>query len=169
MSDSLEPEFPTLLVHEDGTLTVVYTGAEWRRDPDLWYQSEPVEYLVDQRGYRFDQRARRGDDQRPIEPPEWRATRQCTSAELVEMVRTHLAREGHDQQQFSSALSRVSEAEVAPWTIDYVRSLENVSPVHKPSSGSNWRAITFLLVAGIVILALAFIGLVSVMRWLFSP
>jgi len=115
-----EQSFPALLVHDDGSITILPTSDTWCCDPDLWYQSDPLEFVVDYNGARFDQEATRGADGHPFEPPTWRYTRSLSASELADLGFGHLAAEGHDPAPFRSALAVISGEQIPALLVDYI-------------------------------------------------
>jgi hypothetical protein len=120
MNAASEQRFPALLVHNDGSITILPTSDTWSCDPDLWYQSDPAEFVIDYNGTRFDQEATRGADGHPFEPPTWRRNRHLSAPELAELGFRHLAAEGHDPGPLRSALAVISERQIPALLVDYI-------------------------------------------------
>ena len=121
MSAVSEQQFPALLVHEDGSITILPTSETWSCDLDLWFWSDPLEFVVDYHGTRFDQEAvARGADGRPLQPPAWQRTRRLSGSELSELGFRHLAAEGHNPAALRSALAVVSERQIPALLVDYI-------------------------------------------------
>lgn len=123
MTEVPVPQFPALLVHDDGSVTILQAADTWSLDLDLWYWSDPSEFMVDCNSTRFDQEAVRGADGHPLEPPAWRFTRRLSGPELVEMGFRHLAAEGLDSVALRSVLADASERQIPALLVDYIRSL----------------------------------------------
>lgn len=70
--DSVNPEFPALLIHEDGSIGVLRSIDDWKFDVDQWFWSEPGEYLIDSFGRKFVQDGERAIDYRPVDVPNWK-------------------------------------------------------------------------------------------------
>lgn len=83
------PDFPALLIDDDGSVGVLDDILYWTSDVDQWYWSSAETYLVDSQGLRFDQRAERADDDRPLSVPEWVYSRALTDEELRELTQRY--------------------------------------------------------------------------------
>jgi hypothetical protein len=114
-----QPQFPALLCHDDGSISVLRDLDTWSADVDLWYFSEPSDFLVDSSGTRFDQTGERRSDGRPVHPPTWHATRALVAAEVADLVLRHLTTE-HATTAFSTIAPGASTQEI----VDYVASLD---------------------------------------------
>ena len=121
MTAPSEPQFPALLCHDDGSVTVLRDSDTWSADADLWYFSEPSEFLVDSAGTRFEQSGERRSDGRPVHPPTWHAAREVAAPEVAELVMRHLAVEHHDTAPFRSIASGASVQQI----VHYVAQLES--------------------------------------------
>src|SRR5688572_12717800 len=104
MNAALEPAFPALLVFDDGGVIAVSSLAEWSSDPDLWWV-DSSDFLVDQRGTRFDLTPNRDSKGYPTAPPIWRAIRQLSASDLADLVSRHLASERIDPAPYQAALA----------------------------------------------------------------
>ena len=126
MTAHSEPQFPALLCHDDGSLSVLHDGDTWSADVDLWYFGEPSDFLVDSAGTRFHQTGERRSDGRPAHPPTWYATRAVAAAELAELVLRHLTVEGEDTAPFHSIVPGASTQQI----VRYVAALDTDATGH---------------------------------------
>ena len=81
------PDFPVLLIENDGSVGALEDIVYWTSDVDMWFWSSEEAYIVDSLGYRFDQLAERDGSGRPVSIPEWVFTRRLTSEELRQLTR----------------------------------------------------------------------------------
>jgi hypothetical protein len=125
MNVTAEPTFPAMLVHDDGSITALRDKDTWPYDPDLWYWSEPSDYLIDYSGTYFEQTGTRGADGHPTEPPGWRALRSLPASDLRALVLSHLAAEGIDVAGFQTAAEGIAETEFSAFAVDYVLELDS--------------------------------------------
>ena len=100
-SDQLNttPEFPALIVCDDGSVGGLSHLDYWTQDVDQWFWSSPGTYLVDVLGRKFEQVGERNDSGRPLAPPTWTFIRQMDLAEIQQLV----------QPDFPSAAGGVRE------------------------------------------------------------
>ena len=49
--NSLSPEFPVLLIEDDGSVGALDDIEYWTGDVDMWFWSSAKAYIVDSRGY----------------------------------------------------------------------------------------------------------------------
>ncbi len=83
---SLQPRYPALVVHSDGSLGVMATQECWFRDIDQWFWSDAGDYLVDSEAARFDQHCVRDDGGRPLAVPEWSYTSPLSADEVYSLA-----------------------------------------------------------------------------------
>jgi hypothetical protein len=83
---NIDPVFPALLVHNDGSISGFFNLTCWTKDVDQWFWSVGGEYLVDSRGWRFDQVAERSVDLCPAAPPLWRFTQRLEEDYIQKIV-----------------------------------------------------------------------------------
>jgi hypothetical protein len=80
------PHFPALLVYDDGTFTYLPGLETWKNDLDLWFWSSIKDYLVDCRGYRFEQAGERDIEGHSVQPASWFLAGRLTDEELILLV-----------------------------------------------------------------------------------
>ena len=65
------PEFPAIIVFEDGSIGGLSHPDYWTEDVDSWFWSSAGDYLIDARGRKYEQVGDRDDSGRPLAPPTW--------------------------------------------------------------------------------------------------
>lgn len=83
----LEPTFPAIKVHRDGSLGLLLSIDYWRGDVDQWYWGDEGDYLIDSRGTKFEQEGT-WLDKRPIDVPRWKYSTELPYSALFEIAAT---------------------------------------------------------------------------------
>ncbi len=102
------PEFPALIVFDDGSVGGLSHPDYWTEDVDHWFWSSPGDYLVDVLGRKFEQLGERDDSGRPVAAPTWNFIRLLDIVEIQRLV----------QLEFPSAVGSIREIVEAVNVID---------------------------------------------------
>ncbi len=86
MSLTISPEFPCLIVEDDGSLGSLIDLSYWTDDVDMWFWGGRDAYLIDQRGWRFEQVCERSSDGRPLDVPLWKFCAECDAGFVRELL-----------------------------------------------------------------------------------
>jgi hypothetical protein len=84
--NSLQPRYPALIVHYDGSLGVLAAHEYWSGDVDQWFWSDAGDYLIDSEAARFDQHCVRDVGGRPLAVPEWSYTSPLSADEVYSLA-----------------------------------------------------------------------------------
>ena len=98
MNSMTNPTYPALLVHEDRSISSLPDSETWSGDPDFWYWCDPLDYLVDNNGVRFEQIAIRAANGHPKQPPTWQRNRQLSLDEMKQLCREAFEAEPGDAE-----------------------------------------------------------------------
>jgi hypothetical protein len=140
MDAPFQPEYPALLVHEDGSIYVLPEDADWMADLRLSYWSDPQEYIVDCHGLRFDQVVNQVNQGNPEQNTFWQLNRRLSLAELKQLCREHFLVEKRNLNQMMEPLEKISGDDAPRKIIEYLLSIQRSETA---SSNSGFRPTTW--------------------------